>query len=269
MKTACVTLTGRPGPDQSSYGWREAFCSGLQRRGWKARMADSPEAADLLVIWGTRRQDAIARQKAAGGEVCILERGYLGDRMQWTSVSFGGGLNGRGNFCIPMDADGSRFELYFGHLMRPWHQPAGGYALLIGQVPGDMSIRHVDIEAFYRQSAAALKRNGWPDVRFRPHPKASRGCRVSGLAVIEGTLHDAMRGAGVVVTCNSNTGVDAALSGRPVVAVDQGSMAWDVAGHDLTEIITPDRTAWAHRLAWCQWQKSEFLSGECMEAIGL
>lgn len=268
MKTAIVTMTGRPGPDQSSLRWREAFCEGLKRRGWNAELSTSPRECDLLVMWGVRRRDIIEKQIAEGGEVCILERGYLEDRFAWTSVSFGGGLNGRGVFRGPHH-DGSRFETHFGHLLQPWNAWRDGYALIIGQVPGDQSVKAVDIDAWYRQTAAALKRYGWPDVRFRVHPKAGAARQTAGLRQIGGTLHEAMAGAGVVVTYNSNTGVEAALFGRPVVAFDQGSMAWEVAGHQVTEIVTPDRTAWAHRLAWCQWRKEEFISGECMEAIGL
>lgn len=230
-------------------------------------MVDSPEPADLLVIWGIRRQDAIARQKAAGGEVLVLERGYLGDRFSWTSASFGGGLNGRGIFRGPFE-DGSRFEKHFGHLMQDWKQ-GGDYALLIGQVPGDMSIRTVDIEAFYQQSAKALRKHGFPDVRFRSHPKAGHSRGAAGITRIGGTLAEAMAGASVVMTFNSNTGAEAVLFGKPLIAMDEGSMAWPVAGHQVTEIIRPDRTAWAHRLAWCQWTKDEMLSGECQEAIGL
>ncbi len=229
-------------------------------------MVASPEPADLLVIWGIRRADAIARQKAAGGEVIVLERSYIGDRFEQTSVSFGGNLNGRAKFVGPFE-DGSRFENSFGHLMRPW-QRRDGYALIIGQVPGDQSIKHINIDEWYRQTAKALRNYGWPQVRFRQHPKAGRAGHHA-ITPIHGTLDEAMAGAGLIVTFNSNTAVEAALFGRPVIAMDEGSMAWDVAGHQVTQIVTPDRTAWAHRLAWCQWTREEFASGYCAEMVGL
>lgn len=272
MKKAVVISHNRQVADRNSIEWREAFCEGLRRRGWDAQMSTDAKPCDLLVMWGTRRQDVIARQKAVHGQVCILERGYLGDRRLWTSVSFGGGLNGRGEFRGPHQ-DGSRFQKHFSHLLKDWYQPARGYALLVGQVPGDMSIRGVNIDAFYTQSAAALRKYGWDDVRFRPHPLAGRHrnghVRGAVTADTEQSLQAAMDQAGVVVTFNSNTGVEAAMFGRPVIAMDEGSMAWDVAGHQVTEIVTPDRTPWANRLAWCQWTKDEFLSGECQEAVGL
>ncbi len=276
MKTALIYTTGRPGPDRSSLDWREAFCQGLKCRGWNARITTSADAgADLLVLWGTRRRDVILRQKAYGGEVCVLERGYLSDRFAWTSVSFGGGLNGHGVFRVPDGVGMARFDR-LGVKMTPWASPRpDGYALIMGQVPGDMSIRHVDIGEWYGEVARGLVAAGWSDIRFRPHPGALRFApgtfpyREVSVPTIAGTLDDALAGAALVVTFNSNSGVDAAIAGRPVIAMDRGSMAWEVAGHALDEIVTPDRTAWAARLAWCQWSKAEIASGECQEAVGL
>jgi len=71
------------------------------------------------------------------------------------------------------------------------------------------------------------------------------------------------------MTYNSNTGVEAAMAGRPVIAMDEGSMAYEIAGHQVTDIITPDRTAWAHALAWKQFTIDEIQSGFCQEACGL
>lgn len=262
-----IVTTGRPGPDRSSLGWREAFAEGLKRRGWDAEVSTDTKPCDLLVMWGVRRRDVIARHKEAGGEVCILERGYLGDRFAWTSVSFGGGLNGRGIFRGPHE-DGSRFDKHFSKLLAPWNRQEG-YALIIGQVPGDQSIKAVNIDAWYSQTASALKKQGWQDVRFRPHPLAGRGRNGPSLNLMGGNLSEALQGAGLVLTFNSNTGVESVLAGRPTVTMDQGSMAWDVAGHQVDEIVTPDRTAWCNKLAWCQWTLDEIISGECQEAVGL
>jgi hypothetical protein len=190
--------------------------------------------------------------------------------MRYSSVSFGGGLNGRGDFRGPRH-DGSRFERLFADRLRPYDVPEGGYALIMGQVPGDMSIKETNIDAWYGRTASALKNVGW-SVRFRPHPLAGRrgGARgVGHLKEASGGLPDALKGAGVVVTYNSNSGVDAALYGRPVIAFDAGSMVYEIAGHQVDEIVTPDRTAWAHAIAWKQWTKAEMASGECIEAIGL
>ncbi len=262
-----AVVLGRPGQDHA-VGWCGAFGAGLARHGWSVAHSHRPQACDLLVLWGTRDRAAIAAQKAAGGEVCVLERGYLGDRVAWTSVAFGGGLNGRGVFRGPF-ADGTRFARHFAHLARPWRRQAG-YALLIGQVPGDASLAGVDINGWYIRTASEIRAAG-QDARFRPHPVAvERGWRrvIPGAPTLDGDLGTALAGAACVVAWNSNTAVESVLAGVPTVTMDEGSMAWPVTGHSIGEMATPDRAAWAHRLAWCQWTLDELRSGECWAAVG-
>lgn len=264
MSRKAVVVANEAAPHHKSFG--AAFTAGLQRRGWRAEMSTSDKPCDLLVRWGVRDRAMIQRQRDVGGEVCILERGYLGDRFEWTSVSFGGGLNGRGRFVTPLDIDLERFHS-LGLELAPWHLDSDGYALIMGQVPGDQSLRHVNFEKWARDGAAALADAGWP-VRFRPHPGNRGGQEYPGIPVLRGTLADALAGAGLVVTFNSNSGVDAVLAGRPTVAMDEGSMVRAVAAHDMT-VKVPDRSAWAARLAWCQYTRAEMESGFCQEACGL
>jgi hypothetical protein len=249
--------------------WASAFAEGLRRHGWSVVIREDYEPCDLLVKWGVRDQKVIQIQRKSGGEICILERGYLGDRFQWTSVSFGGELNGRAEFR-GVRSEPERFSRYFADLMQPWDRKPG-YALLIGQVPGDMSIAHTNIVAWYRASAERLKQKGW-QVKFRAHPVAlQRGIAYAppaGVAPIGGSLTAALAGAGVVVTFSSNAAVEAVLSGVPTVACDPGSMARAVASHRVDDaLIAPDRSRWANALAWKQWSAEEIASGDCWAAV--
>ncbi|SDP40484.1 hypothetical protein SAMN04488061_2876 [Filomicrobium insigne] len=249
--------------------FHQAFADGLQRHGWRVSLQRHPSACDLLVLWGVRNRPAIAQQNRARGDVCILERGYLGDRFKWTSVSFGGGLNGHAEFRGVRVDDPSRFETHFGHMLQPWRKSTSRRALLVGQVYGDMSLAGVNIDDWYRDTAKGLRARGW-EVYFRPHPvalKKGQPGRVQGVPNFDGTLAEALAFADLVVTFNSNTGVEAVLSGCPLVAFNQGAMAWPVAGHSLDEIVTPDRTAWAHGLAWKQWTIDELRSGFCWDVV--
>lgn len=244
--------------------WGRAFAKGLQAHGWRAEIETRYQPCDMLVMWGVRHQDIIANHKRLGGEVCIVERGYVGDRFKWSSVSFGGGLNGRGVYRVP-ENDGSRWERYFGHLMQPWRADNAGHALVIGQVPGDSSIRGVDIDGFYRR---AMKTYGQA-ARFRPHPHVKPADGAYKMEAARASLQSDLAGAACVVTWNSNTAVDAVLAGVPAVAMDQGSMAWAVTGRELgIQPPKPDRTAWAHWLAWTQWTREEIASGECWATVG-
>jgi len=185
----------------------------------------------------------------------------LGNRSEWSSAGFNG-LNGNADFRLrnrPTPA--ARFEDNFGHLLQPW-RTGGDYILLLGQVPGDASIRGVDMEKWYDDQITKLKKVDSRPVFFRAHPRASNAPRPAGAQVIGGTLAEAFDGAAFAVTYNSNSGVDAALAGVPVYALGQGSMASPVA----TEALCfgpwrPDRSQWAADLAWCQWTESEFRAG--------
>jgi len=259
VKTAWIATNERTA-HQSSFGG--AFGRGLARHGFKVVYGrrNSFKHTDLLVVWSTRNQQLIQAQLATGREVCILERGYIGDRFKWTSVSFGGGLNGRATFRGPFE-DGSRWDKHFSHLMQPWSDRPDGYALLLQQVPGDMSLRGVDIETFYKRVKGVF-----PGVKVRAHPNR-RPCHGAAYDGMLTSLQDDLAGARLAITWNSNSGVDAVLAGVPTIAMDKGSMAWDVAGHALETPGRPDRTRWAHAMAWKQWAYIELESGYCWETV--
>jgi hypothetical protein len=168
-----------------------------------------------------------------------------------------------------MQRDSARFNQNFLHLMEDWKKREG-YALLIGQVPGDMSLAGVNIRRWYVETAQALNDAGY-DVRYRHHPVATeRGFQardIPGAKIIGGSLKEAFDGAALVVTFNSNTAVESVLAGIPTIAIDRGSMAWDVAGHDVSERIMQDRTDWATALAWKQYTLEEMASGYCWDII--
>ena len=242
--------------------------AGLERHGIACDMAayDEWRACDLAVIWGWRQHHVIASARAAGVPVLVMERGYLGDRFQWTSIGFNG-LNGRATFPRSDDS-GARFAKYFTLGIDRGH---ADYILLAGQVAGDQSIDGVDIDRWYAETVKGLSWASMP-VAFRPHPihRERYGPQmVPGAEVLGGTLKEALHGAAWVVTYNSNMGVDAAIAGVPVVACDQGSMAWPVAGHAADDLPEPldDREPWAADLAWAQWLPHEIETGAAWDAL--
>ena len=251
MPTAVLVARDRM-PHQ--HNWCTAMGEGLVRHGWTVKHTNAYELCDLVCFWGVRMQDQIKQAQNHGSDICILERGYIGDRKHYTSVSFGGQLNGRAEFRGPLQ-NPSRWE-QCGHSLQPWDPQADGYALIMGQVQGDASVTGVRLDNWYRQARLDLEAQGWVDIRFRPHPITTRvGTQVD--------LATELAGAALVVTYNSNSGVDAILAGRPVIAYDHGSMVWELSGQQC-----PDRLTWAHAMAWKQWTKDEMQSGECWEALG-
>ena len=246
-----------------------ALQAGLKRHGILASITHSHEAVrtDAVACWGWRRG---AFHRAAGRNVLVMERGYLGDRFAWSSLGWNG-LNGRARFGEPQD-NGERFQQNFGHLVQPWN-PAGNYVLLIGQVPGDAALGGRCLLNWYAEQAERCRRLYGLPVRFRAHPLAARRggkADVPGTVAIHGELHDALAGAALVVTFNSNTGVESLLAGKPTVAVDDGSMVWGLASPTLPpspDLSEPPRLARFQRMAWCQFTLPEFESGFAWEVV--
>lgn len=245
--------------------WATALRRGLERHGVAARVVPPGQAAeaDFVACWGWRNGKP---QHEAGRRVLVMERGYIGDRFKWTSLAWNG-LNGRGK-VPPVDDCGARWRKHFAGQVGAWKE-TGDCALVMGQVPGDMSLAGVDIQAWYGQALRAAERFGLP-VLFRPHPvAAARGARLPpGAKALGGELAAALARARYVLTFNSNSGVDAVLAGVPSIVCDEGSMAWPVAGHGLdAEPPEPDRTTWCASIAWRQWLLEEIASGEAWDYL--
>jgi len=243
-----------------------AMRDGLRRHGYNPIIAPKgtvPDKGEFVVCWGWREGQ---RLRDLGCNVLVMERGYLSDRFLWTSLGWNG-LNGRAKWNEPGD-NGERFNVHFGHLLRPWHPNPSGYALICGQVPGDAALAGLDLNPWYEQAARHFESRG-VEARFRPHPMAANKGQPSEYLrdiTCGGDLREALSGAAVAVTWNSNTGCDAVMAGVPVIACDQGSMSWPVAGHGLdAAVITPDRSDWCRRMAWRQWTIREIASGKAWE----
>lgn len=265
-------------PELAHQGeWGQAFLEGLLAHGERAelRHAREPVPCGLAVMWshGPAYVQHRRMQQAAGRRYLVLEHGFMGEREAWCSAAYDG-LFGRADFCLPPwpDAvDGSRWDAQFAPagLLRSVGEvgdPAG-YALLCGQVRGDASVAHVNIERWYETTAKRLVAAGHT-VRFRPHPIEAQRGRRDGPALarrIDGTLDEAFAGARLVVTFNSNTGVLAALAGLPVQVADPGGMAAPLGTGLVVEETL--RRRWAERMAWCQWSAAELRDGTAWEYL--
>ncbi len=248
-----------------------AFCDGLEKHSWKVNASDRiEEPADLICFWGVRRKDLIQQAKDCGAKVCVLELGYMGDRNKYTSVSFGGELNNRAEFRGPLSSP-DRFIKHFNHHLKRYDYPRKGYALIAGQVEGDESVKHLNLDEHYKQLLDKLKSHGYTDIRFRPHPLSDRKVPkgLDGVTLMWEPLEATLNGSGVVATVNSNFGVDAVLHSCPVLATDEGSMVWHLANDEKFRLCGLERIYWAYALSWKQWSVEEFRSGECWEAIGI
>lgn len=261
MADAAV-LTGPP--DGPTHHLRRAFATGLRAHGLRVREVGDPGgigAEEIVGLWGVRHRGVISRCRAEGRRVVVLERGYLGCRERWVSVSVGGGLNRHGRFPAGRDA-GARFDRVA--RLAPW-RAVGRIALILGQCPGDQSLTGIDPVTAWRRLAEMARRAGF-EPQFRAHPLMP--LRMDGMAnrAAGEPLADALSAAGIAMTINSNAAVDAVIAGVPAVVLDDRSMAWPVTGREAPP-PTPAREDWAAALAWCQWEAAELADGSAWDAV--
>ena len=243
------------------------MAAGFARHGVAVAVSreDVSIAADLAVMWSVRWPTVIGDYRARRRPFLVMERAFLGDQLAAVSLGYTG-LKGRADFCNE-DVPDDRWQRFAG-LMQPWRYDDAGYVLVVGQVPSDTAVAGTNIGHWAQQTIYHV-RSLLPDVEvvYRPHPADLTPRLPNGARISEGPLAADLAGAAVAVTFNSTVGVDAALAGVPVVAMDEGSMAWPVAAHQvsqhsLLEQPEPDREEWGERLAYTQWAHAEISAGD-------
>lgn len=245
----------------------DAINKGFLAHGIKSYMqvgTHSPVKTKQVACWGWRTGKIL---KDKGHEVLVMERGYIGDRFKYTSLGWNG-LNGHAEFPEYECDGGERFKSQGGKII-PW-KDGGNFGLILGQVPGDQSLKGMDMMPWYEQKAKEIKERHGINVIFRPHPdleKKNIKQTVIGCAQPKNTLQEALSASRFAVCYNSNSSVDSVLAGVPCVVGDRGSMAYDVCGKEIGEIIKPAREKWAYSLAFKQWSLDEISSGKALEKI--
>lgn len=250
------------------FGTAKKFISGLKQHGDTGTVSHpcSPDfKSNLILAWGLRNCKRV--RGTSNKDFLVMERAYLGDRFDWISLGYND-LNNRAEFHnenMPCD----RWDKYWKNSMRDW-KLEGDHILLTLQVKGDNSLNHVTVN--YQKIINDIRKHTDRPILIRDHPhrKNTWGSALRGKNVkyddCSIPVEKAVRDARVVVTINSNSGVDAVMQGTPVINFDHGSMAWDIATQgDLSKIENPDmpdRTQWGYNIAYTQWLPSEIESGE-------
>jgi hypothetical protein len=251
--------------DGSALQCCRCFAEGLARHGvahFLAELGMCRRDCDVAVCWGARSAERLAHRPYV-----LLENGYLGKEGADPYRSVGiNGLGGRadyGNRGMPPD----RWRA-LGIEVAPW-RAGDGCVIVCGQVLTDRShTPWVDITTWYRRTVEVVARLGRGPVLFRPHPRCRASAEtppVPGVPISCLPLAEDLARARCLVTFNSTVGVDAAVAGVPLIACDEGSMAYAVAGHDPAEAgdpPRPDRTQWGYDLAYAQWRQVEIAAGE-------
>ncbi len=217
------------------------FAEGLRAVGIKVEFTSDRFRHDegFPILLGTTFWKDVERD---GREFLLVDRCSFGDTDRFVSLVWNGhGRRGDYKAPSPDKADPRRWES-MGMELQPWCE-GGSRVVLCGQTE-TYSPHWASLDAWYASV---------PATHFRKHPASVNTTRLPDAADFTDTK--------AAVTLNSSIGPWCVIHGIPTVTMDEGSMAWDVTGHSLDDIRTPDREPWCHWLAHTQFSDDEIRKG--------
>lgn len=165
-----------------------------------------------------------------------------------------------------------------GIAIRPY-RTSGDHVLLIGQKPGDSSLRGVNVMDWLIEKAAQIRRLTTRPILVRFHPSmASTEAeklqleRVQDLTVAPHgqPMSDSLANAWVTVTLSSGAAIDSMIAGVPAITLSPDSLAYELTSHDVNDIDhppEPPREQWLYDLAYAQWSPEEYADGTAWRHI--
>lgn len=263
MKVTCFY----PDYDPKHRQVLEAFARGA---GADVRELNDYAPCNIAVIFGAKKNSYAATwpkgrimELHRGRRLVMIESGFV-LRGQYWQVGFGG-FAGHADFRNA-GSPGDRWER-LGIEPAPWSDRPGGPVVVCGQLPWDTQVQDVDHPGWCRRTVRRLQRLGLR-VTFRPHPrmKEPEAYGVDPALFDRRPMAETLAEARTVVTWNSTSGVDALVAGVPVVAMDRGSIAWPISGHQLEDALHPPRPMrrqFFYDMGYALWNLEEIGSGEC------
>lgn len=264
------------------------------------------ESCDIAVQFGTVKSRTAEHHivkksiQQHANTIIFIETPVLGrvinKKNQYTyyRVGIDGFLNNQGIFCDPESIDRQRLVELKSRLHVPefpgWKDHTQGNILILLQLPGDASLRGQNMGEWLLDTLEVLRNTTSRPIAIRFHPAMSDKGRAEffgeiGPVLFENyqdivwnngitrTLEEDLTDAGVCVTYSSGSSIDAILAGVPVIAIDEGNLAYPISSHRLSQVTDPlladvsAITEWLHMLANSQWTQQEMVTGATWKHI--
>ena len=156
------------------------------------------------------------------------------------------------------------------------YRRSGRHVLIVGQNPGDTSLRGADIFDWMQRTIVSARQVTQRPIVVRPHPVtpeammrefAERFAQLDGIVLDhppKQTIQAMLQDCWVLLAYSSSATIDALIEGVPCITLDPANFAWPVSDHDVTMIERPtlfEREQWLYDLAYAQWSPTEMQAG--------
>jgi len=165
-----------------------------------------------------------------------------------------------------------------------WKNHNHGGILLLLQLPGDASLRGQRLSEWFIETVDSIRKISTREIIVRFHPAMSDKGRAEFFSEISDlffknysnitwsngidfSLDQDFERSGVCVSYTSGSCIDAILFGLPVIAMDEGNLAYPISSRRIEDLLNPKMVSskeiqsWATFLANSQWNEQEMLNG--------
>lgn len=174
-----------------------------------------------------------------------------------------------------------------------WKHEQGGHIVLMLQLPGDASLRNIDMWEFGLWAYNKLRATTNKKIIIRTHPHHNpKGVDdvhkfISDITLLddpnvkirigskEKTLQDDLKGAYCTVSYSSGSAIDSVLAGIPTIAMDPGNFTYGISSNFIEHIEgdklrlarDEDVKQWLYNLSYSQWSVDEMASGRVWQHL--
>jgi len=203
------------------------------------------EDSDLVITAGFQITKANADAMRRGIPIIVLENPVWHDGNKSNTYTWAyNGLHGGG-----WTPDCSNLAERAHPALQPWKEWDSGQTTIFGQVPTDKAVRGHDHNGWIERCQAIL-----PSAVFRPHPIMVPSKYWADMQPFD----DCLAATSLAVTFTSTVGSEAVIAGIPTISCHEGSLAYPVSSHTLSDTpVSPRRAEWIHELSWRHWHLGE------------
>lgn len=223
-------------------------------------------------------------------ETPLLDRKVKEENKYWR-IGVNGYLNNQGTFLSNADNKTKYDRLnQLGISFPGWKENQSGHILLMLQLPGDASLRGVNIYEWAEYVIKEIRSTSNKTIRLRPHPLINNrpgdefyeffwNLYQNGVKSIEYSdsktisLEEDLRNAACSIAFSSGSSIDSILNGIPTIACDPGNFAYEISSNFPEDALKPRKASneevkeWLGRLAYHQWTVHEMYSGEAWKHL--